>query len=68
MIADDAVSSGGGHLSLDYRFSEREIKLLARFFRSNQEHIPDGLLDFSMRVERAIYSSMSIDEAEAFYS
>ena len=63
----DIVSSEGG-ISLDYHFNEREIKLLARFFRNNQERLPDGLLNFSMKIERAIYNSMSIDEAEAFYS
>lgn len=55
-------------LSLDYRFSEQEIRLLARFFRNNQEQIPDGLLDFSTKIERAIYNSLSIAEAQAFYS
>jgi len=55
-------------LSLDYRFSEQEIRLLARFFRKNQEQIPDGLLDFSTKIERAIYNSLSIAEAQAFYS
>lgn len=64
----DAFSSGKNPLSLDYHFSEAEVKLLARFLRENQERIPDGLLNFSMRVERAIYNSMSIDEAESFYS
>ncbi|MBO6218863.1 MULTISPECIES: hypothetical protein [unclassified Treponema] len=55
-------------LSLDYHFNESEIKILARLLRNNQEQIPDALLDFSMKIERAIYNSMSIDEAEAFYS
>ena len=54
--------------SLDYHFTEREIKILAKFFRSHQESIPDGLLDFSTKIERVIYNSMSIGEAEAFYS
>ena len=55
-------------ISLDYHFTEREIRILARFFRNHQEQIPDGLLDFSMKIERVVYSSMSIGEAEAFYS
>ena len=52
----------------EYRFTERETKSLARFLRKNQEQIPDELLDFSAGVERVMYNSMSIDEAEAFYS
>ena len=64
----DSVFLDGNSLSLDYHFNEREIKLLARFFRNNQEEIPDALLDFSMKIEQTIYNSMSIDEAEAFYS
>lgn len=63
MMMNDSQS-----LSLDYHFNESEIKLLARFFRNNQEQLPDGLLDFSTKIERAIYNSMSIDEAQAFYS
>ncbi|MBQ9206607.1 MAG: hypothetical protein IJ158_07830 [Treponema sp.] len=63
MINDESNS-----ISLDYHFTENEIKLLARFFRTNQEQLPDGLLDFSTKIERAIYNSMSIDEAQAFYS
>ncbi len=55
-------------LSLEYNFNEREIRSLARFLRNNQEQIPDALLAFATKVERAIYNSMSIDEAEAFYS
>lgn len=55
-------------LSLDYHFNEREIRNLARFFRNNQEQLPDALLTFASKIERAIYNSMSIGEAEAFYS
>lgn len=64
----DAMLPEGETLSLDYHFSADEIRLLARFFRNNQESLPDGLVDFAMKVERVIYNSMSIDEAEAFYS
>ena len=55
-------------ISLDYHFNENEIKLLARFFRKNQEQLPDGLIDFATKIERVIYNSMSIDEAQSFYS
>ncbi len=62
------MTENKNRISLDYHFTEREIRILARFFRNHQEEIPDGLLDFSMKVERVVYSSMSIGEAEAFYS
>ena len=55
-------------LSMDYHFSEREIRQLARFLRNNQESLPDELINFATKIERAIYNSMTIDEAEAFYS
>ena len=53
---------------MDYHFSEREIRQLARFLRNNQESLPDELINFATKIERAIYNSMTIDEAEAFYS
>lgn len=55
-------------VSLDYHFTERELRGLACFLRKNQERLPDELLDFAAKVERVMYNSMSIDEAEAFYS
>ncbi|MBQ9281056.1 MAG: hypothetical protein IJ207_02530 [Treponema sp.] len=54
--------------SLSYNFTEREIRNLAKFLRNNQESLPDALIPFATKVERAVYDSMSIDEAEAFYS
>ena len=48
--------------------SPQEIRVLAHFFREQQANIPDGLEEFAMAVEKAIYNSMSIDEAQAFYS
>lgn len=64
----ETVSIDSNPISLDYHFNEHEIKLLARFFRNNQGQLPDGLLDFASKIERAIYNSMTIDEASAFYS
>ncbi|WP_296330372.1 hypothetical protein [uncultured Treponema sp.] len=61
-------SNMGASLSMDYHFSEREIRQLARFLRNNQETLPDELINFATKIERAIYNSMTIDEAEAFYS
>jgi len=55
-------------MSLDYHFSSKEIKLLAIFFRKHPENIPDGLETFAGTIERTVYNSLSIDEAEKFYS
>ncbi|HAH61744.1 MAG TPA: hypothetical protein DCL73_06565 [Treponema sp.] len=55
-------------LSLSYSFSPRETAILAHFLRKHEDEIPDGLADFSKAVEDAVYNSMSIEEAEKFYS
>ena len=68
MDSISSIKQEQNELSLDYHFNEHEIRLLAKFFRNNQEKLPDGLLDFSAKIERAIYTSMSIAEAQAFYS
>ncbi len=69
MISDDIDKcSKKDDFTLEYRFNEREIKLLASMFRRYQEQVPDGLVDFVTKIERKIYNSMSIEEAEAFYS
>lgn len=61
-------AEGQKTVSLDYHFTEREIRILAKFFRNHQAQIPAGLVDFSMQIEKTIYSSMSVEEAEIFYS
>ena len=66
-MTDNSLSADTNYF-FEYSFTEREVRALARFLRKNQEQIPDVLLDFSARVERVMYNSMSIDEAEAFYS
>lgn len=70
MISDidneKSVSPQG--VSLDYHFTEREIRLLAKFFRNHQSELPDGLVDFSDKIERTVYNTMSIGEAEVFFS
>lgn len=55
-------------LHLNYEFSSREIKYLARFFRNYQDKIPKELEQFSFALEKAIYENMSIDEVEKFFS
>lgn len=54
--------------SLEYKFTLSEIKLLAKFFRKNQEKIPEGLETFCKVIEDTIYNSLSIEEVSQFYS
>lgn len=61
-------NSKAADVSLDYHFNERQIKQMAHFFRKHQSEIPDALIDFSMKIERMVYSTMSIEEAEVFFS
>jgi hypothetical protein len=55
-------------LNFTYNFSSKEIKNLALFLRKNQNQIPPSLESFARQVELFIYSSMSVDEVEKFYS
>lgn len=52
----------------DYSFSKDELLLLAKFFRQKQEDVPSGLANFCLKIDDAVYNSMSIDEARRFYS
>ena len=67
-MIESSVPLPSSPLAFDYHFTEREVRSLARFFRNHQDSIPDALLDFSTKIEKTIYNSMSIDEAAAFYS
>lgn len=53
---------------LDYDFTSREIALLAKFLRNNQDSIPEGLDKFYNAVESAIYNVLTLEEAGKFYS
>lgn len=53
---------------LEYNFTSREIAVLAKFFRNNQDKIPEGLDKFSKAVECAIYDQLTLEEASRFYS
>ena len=63
----DSVSQKSS-LSFTYNFSHRETSHLAYFLRKHQNEVPDALADFLKAVESAIYNSMTIGEAEKFYS
>lgn len=56
------------HVSLDYHFNEREVMEMARFLRSMESDIPDALTDFYTVLQRKVYDSLSLGEAEHFYS
>jgi hypothetical protein len=51
---------------LTYSFNASEIKLLYRLF-SNSE-MPEPLKNFSSQVIAALYSHMTIEEAESFFN
>lgn len=53
---------------LTYNFSSREIALLAKFLRNNQDKIPEGLENFCKSLEDSVYNSLSLEEARLFYS
>ncbi len=54
--------------ALDYTFSKKEIFLLAKFLRTKQEEMPEGLENFYRTLEDSIYNVMSLDEVKRFYS
>jgi len=54
--------------SLTYCFTPQETEMLAHFLRKHEDEIPVELAIFSKTVEDTVYNSMSIEEAEKFYS
>lgn len=57
---DEAAESG-----FTYFFSRRETELLAKHIRRNQ--LPDGLEKFRDAVYSAVYSAMTISDAEELF-
>lgn len=55
-------------LKLSYDFTSDEIALLARFLRDNQEKLPKGLEAFYKSLEDSVYNTLSLEEAQKFYS
>ncbi len=53
---------------LEYSFSKKELFLLARFLRTKQEELPEGLENFYKTLEDSIYNCMSLEEVKRFYS
>lgn len=54
--------------ALDYTFSKKELFLLAKFLRTKQEELPEGLEIFYKSLEDSIYNVLSLEEVKRFYS
>lgn len=53
---------------LEYNFSKKELFLLAKYLRSKQEELPQGLEVFYKTLEDSIYNTLSLEEVKKFYS
>ncbi|WP_022932684.1 hypothetical protein [Treponema bryantii] len=53
---------------LEYNFSKKELFLLAKYLRSKQEELPEGLEIFYKTLEDSIYNCLSLEEVKRFYS
>ncbi len=51
----------------DYNFSEAELKSLALLLRKHEETLDPELDDFLQFLERYVYMTMTIEEAERFF-
>lgn len=53
---------------LEYSFSKKELFLLAKYLRTKQEELPEGLELFYHTLEDSIYNCLSLEEVKRFYS
>ena len=53
---------------LEYAFSKKELFLLAKYLRTKQEELPEGLELFYKTLEDSIYNCLSLEEVKRFYS
>ncbi len=53
---------------LDYSFTKNELFQLAKYLRTKQEELPEGLELFYKTLEDSIYNCMSLQEVKRFYS
>ena len=53
---------------LDYSFSKKELFLLAKYLRTKQEELPEGLELYYKTLEDSIYNCLSLEEVKRFYS
>jgi len=51
----------------DYSFSETELKSLALLLRKHEEGLDPALDGFLQFLEKYVYSTMTIEEAELFF-
>lgn len=56
------------NFSLSYNFTSKEIGILAKFLRSRQNELPEGIENFTKALEDAVYNSLTIEEVLKFYS
>ena len=54
--------------AFEYSFNRKEFLVLAKFLRNCQDKVPVDLENFVTKVEQTVYSSMTINEVEKFYS
>lgn len=67
MMTDNTKSTDPNYF-LTYSFSAKEVAILARFFREQEDNLPAGLENFSQSLEKSIYNNLTIEEAKRFYS
>lgn len=53
---------------LEYNFTKKEVFLLAKFLRKNEEKMPAGLESFYHVLEDSIYNILTLEEVKQFYS
>lgn len=53
---------------LEYNFTKKEVFLLAKFLRKNEEKMPAGLESFYHILEDSIYNILTLEEVKQFYS
>ena len=53
---------------LEYSFSKKELFLLAKYLRTKQEELAEGLELFYKTLEDSIYNCLSLEEVKRFYS
>lgn len=53
---------------LEYNFTKKEVFLLAKFLRKNEEKMPAGLESFYHILEDSTYNILTLEEVKQFYS
>jgi hypothetical protein len=56
------------NFNFSYNFDSEETAKLAKFFRENQERLPNGLEKFSKALEDAVYHGLSLEQARKFFT